>query len=323
MLTGRPETLFPSWGMASFFVPENTVVDHFEKEGIYVDPIIRVERVSFHYGESEERIPVLYDVDFELAQGEAVAIVGHNGSGKSTFAKLLNGLLHPSSGEVWVSGTNTKNAQARERLCSAVGIVFQQPDNQLVETIVEDDIAFGPENIGVPQDEIRRRVDEALEVVGMSAFRDRPPHRLSGGQKQRIAIAGVLAMQPSCIVFDESTSMLDTYGRREVMEVIQQLRNQGVAIVSVTHHMEEVVHFDRVIVFQEGRIVSECTPRQLFTNHEQLAAYHLEPPEMNRIAAGVHRHEELFRSDRLTVAEVVDEFEHVVRWQQRKEVLSS
>lgn len=285
--------------------------------------IIRAERVSFQYGEGEECIPVLYDVDFELAQGEAVAIVGHNGSGKSTFAKLLNGLLLPSSGEVWISGTNTRNAQARESLRSQVGIVFQHPDNQLVETIVEDDIAFGPENIGIPQDEIRRRVDEALSTVGMSAFRDRPPHRLSGGQKQRIAIAGVLAMQPSCIVFDEATSMLDTYGRREVMEVIRHLRNQGVSIVSVTHHMEEVVEFDRVLVFHEGRIVRACTPRQLFTNHKELEAYHLEPPEINRIAADVHEQEVLFRADRLTTAEVVYELEQVLRWRQPKEVLSS
>jgi energy-coupling factor transport system ATP-binding protein len=254
------------------------------------EPLIRVENVSFSYQVNhEQQIPVLHGVSFEVYRGEHLAIIGHNGSGKSTISKHLNGILTPREGDVWVNGINTRDKKRMHEIRSLVGMVFQHPDNQLVATIVEEDVAFGLENIGVPPEEMKQRVDFALESVGMSAFRHRPPHHLSGGQKQRIAIAGVLAMKPQCLVMDEATSMLDSFGRQEILAVVRRLHREGMTIVNVTHHMSEAAAADRVIVMEGGRIALQGTPRDVFAQHERLRELHLDVPDASRIAAWVHR----------------------------------
>jgi len=249
------------------------------------EPLIRVENVSFSYQVNhEQQIPVLHGVSFEVYRGEHLAIIGHNGSGKSTISKHLNGILTPREGDVWVNGINTRDKKRMHEIRSLVGMVFQHPDNQLVATIVEEDVAFGLENIGVPPEEMKQRVDFALESVGMSAFRHRPPHHLSGGQKQRIAIAGVLAMKPQCLVMDEATSMLDSFGRQEILAVVRRLHREGMTIVNVTHHMSEAAAADRVIVMEGGRIALQGTPRDVFAQHERLRELHLDVPDASRIA---------------------------------------
>lgn len=253
------------------------------------NPIIRVEDVSFSYQVNQDRqIPVLQNVSLDVYPGEYLAIIGHNGSGKSTLSKHLNGILTPSTGDVIVNGINTRDRRRIHEVRSMVGMVFQHPDNQIVATIVEDDVAFGLENIGVAPDQMKDRIDAALDAVGMSAFRHRPPHHLSGGQKQRIAIAGILAMQPQCLVLDEATSMLDTYGRQEILAVVRSLHRTGMTIVTVTHHMSEVAQADRVIVMEAGRIVLEGTPREVFAQKERLHELHLDVPDASRISALVH-----------------------------------
>lgn len=253
------------------------------------NPIIRVEDVSFSYQVNQDRqIPVLQHVSMDVYPGEYLAIIGHNGSGKSTLSKHLNGILTPSTGDVIVNGINTRDRRRIHEVRSVVGMVFQHPDNQIVATIVEDDVAFGLENIGVAPDQMKDRIDAALDAVGMSAFRHRPPHHLSGGQKQRIAIAGILAMQPQCLVLDEATSMLDTYGRQEILAVVRSLHRTGMTIVTVTHHMSEVAQADRVIVMEAGRIVLEGTPREVFAQKERLHELHLDVPDASRISALVH-----------------------------------
>ncbi|MCL6516845.1 MAG: energy-coupling factor transporter ATPase [Alicyclobacillus sp.] len=272
------------------------------------DPLIRVQGVSYAYRVREGKsIPVLHGVSFEVHEGEHLAIIGHNGSGKSTLAKHLNGLIVPDAGDVLVDGMNTRDKRSLREIRKRVGMVFQHPDNQMVATIVEDDVAFGLENLGVPEDEMRRRVDEALRAVGMEAHRDRPPHHLSGGQKQRVAIAGILAMRPRCIVLDEATSMLDSYGRQELMEVIGRLHGEGIAIVSITHHMAEVALADRVLVMEAGRIVMEGTPREVFRRRDALVALQLDVPGAARVASLVHEARPDFREDRILASEVVEE----------------
>jgi energy-coupling factor transport system ATP-binding protein len=272
------------------------------------DPIIRVEDISFSYHVSQQqRIPVLHQVSLQVYPGEYLAIIGHNGSGKSTLSKHLNGILIPEQGDVWVGGINTREKARMREIRSRVGMVFQHPDNQIVATIVEEDVAFGLENIGVQRGEMRDRVEEALAAVGMSEFRHRPPHHLSGGQKQRIAIAGILAMKPECIVLDEATSMLDSYGRQEILSVIRQLHQEGMTIVTVTHHMSEVAEADRVIVMEAGRIVLEGTPREVFARQEMLSDLHLDVPDASRIAALVHRHHPAFTPNLIHKEEIVKE----------------
>ena len=227
---------------------------------------------------------VLRGITLDIKKGEYVAILGHNGSGKSTFAKLLNGILEPDSGTLFVAGKDLSSPDLTEddiyELRREVGMVFQNPDNQLVATIVEEDVAFGPENLGVPSAEIRRRVDSALETVGMSEYKRHEPHRLSGGQKQRVAIAGVLAMNPSCMILDESTAMLDPKGRREVMDTVEKLnKEQGMTVIAITHHMNEAARADRVVVIDDGRILLDGTPRQVFGEVEVLAAAGLDVPQ--------------------------------------------
>ncbi|HWO75625.1 MAG TPA: energy-coupling factor transporter ATPase [Bacillus sp. (in: firmicutes)] len=276
--------------------------------------MIRVEHVSFSYKLNEKKsVEVLKDVSFSIEPGEYVAIIGHNGSGKSTLSKHLNGILTPTSGDVWVNGRNTKDSKAIRFIRQDVGMVFQHPDNQIVATIVEEDVAFGLENLGVPRDEMKKRVKSALETVSMYEFRNRPPHHLSGGQKQRVAIAGVLAMQPQCIVFDEATSMLDSYGRQDVLQVMREMNDRGMTIITVTHHMSEAAQADRILVIEDGRIVMDGTPKEIFKHKERLSELHLDVPAVNRIAAEVHRNLDDFSPDIINENEMLQEIERFKR----------
>src|SRR5690606_14096317 len=252
-------------------------------------------------------VQALRGVSLRVEPGEYVAIVGHNGSGKSTLAKHLNALLQPSAGQVWVKEWNTRNPAQWRDIRATVGMVFQTPDNQIVATIVEEDVVFGPENLGIPRAEMIRRVDWALDQVEMSAYRHRAPHLLSGGQKQRICIAGVLAMHPEVLVLDESTAMLDPLGRREVLETGRRLnREQGVTVVAIAHVMREVVEADRVLVMADGQIVLEGTPRQLFRQVDRLRALSLDVPPATELALRLHARYPDFPPDLLTVDEVVE-----------------
>ena len=243
--------------------------------------LLEVKNVSYSYDKTTK---ALKGVNFNVEEGEFIAIVGHNGSGKSTLAKLLNGLLKPTGGEVVVDGFSSTDKDAVFEIRKRVGMVFQNPDNQLIASIVEDDIAFGPENLGVPREEIGERIDFALKAVGMEAFRKTTPTRLSGGQKQRIAIAGVLALKPKILVLDESTAMLDPQGRKEIAEVVKRLREQGVAVIAITHYMEEAAKADKVIVIDRGVIALSGTPKQVFGQKETLTSLGLELPTAGIIA---------------------------------------
>ena len=240
-------------------------------------PIIKTENLHFTYqGEEKE---TLHGVNMEIEEGTFVAVLGHNGSGKSTMAKLFNGILLPGEGRVLVDGIDTTHEDKLLQVRATVGLVFQNPDNQIVANVVEDDVAFAPENLGVEPGEIRRRVDDALKAVGMYEYRMHAPHLLSGGQKQRVAIAGVLAMRPRCIVLDEPTAMLDPVGRREVIATVTKLcREQGITVVLITHHMSECVGADRLVVMSEGRIVADGTPRDVFSQVELLRSEGLSVP---------------------------------------------
>ena len=244
------------------------------------------------YDEDGQRVPVLRGITLDINRGEYVAILGHNGSGKSTFAKLLNGILEPYAGELTVAGIDLSSPDLTDddiySLRREVGMVFQNPDNQLVATIVEEDVAFGPENLGIPSQEIRRRVDGALATVGMSDYARHEPHRLSGGQKQRVAIAGLIAMQPSCMIFDESTAMLDPVGRREVIETFEKLnREQGITVLTITHYMNEAARADRVIVIDDGRILADGTPREIFADPDKLKQAGLDVPQCTSLIHGL------------------------------------
>ncbi len=242
------------------------------------DPIIRVRNVSFRYEDAES--PAVDNVSMEVGRGEFLAVLGRNGSGKSTLAKLFNALLLPSSGSVEVDGLVAHGEDDCLPVRQVCGMVFQNPDNQIVSNVVEEDVAFAPENLGVAPPEIRARVDDALRQVGMYEFREHAPHLLSGGQKQRIAIAGVIAMRPKCIVLDEPTAMLDPQGRREVLSTISALcREHGITVVLITHHMTEAALADRVVVMAEGRIIADGTPREVFSQPERLAAVGLCAPQ--------------------------------------------
>lgn len=239
--------------------------------------IIRTENLHFTYQGDEKE--TLHGVDLEIEEGSFVAVLGHNGSGKSTLAKLFNGILLPTEGRVLVDGIDTTHEDKLLQVRAAVGVVFQNPDNQIVANVVEDDVAFAPENLGVEPAEIRRRVDAALKTVGMYEYRLHAPHLLSGGQKQRVAIAGVLAMQPRCIVLDEPTAMLDPVGRREVITTVTKLcREEGITVVLITHHMSECIGADRLVVMSEGRIVADGTPRDVFSQVELLRSEGLSVP---------------------------------------------
>jgi energy-coupling factor transport system ATP-binding protein len=253
--------------------------------GEVMGEIIRIENLTYSYApnEGEEKREVLHGISLSIEKGSFVAVLGHNGSGKSTLAKHLNAVLLPESGNVYVNGMDTKDEEKLMDIRKTVGMVFQNPDNQIVSNIVEEDVAFAPENMGCPTEEIRRRVDEALKSVGMYKYREHAPHLLSGGQKQRVAIAGVLAMEPECVVFDEATAMLDPGGRAGVIKIIEKLRDRGVTVVLITHHMNEAIGADRVIVMSDGRVVMDGVPRDIFTRVEELRGYGLTVPETTEI----------------------------------------
>ena len=256
------------------------------------EAFIKVEDLSYIYEDGEiGSAPVLKNLSLEIKRGEFVAVLGHNGSGKSTLAKLLNMILIPTGGRIVIDGKEITAEDITENeifaLRKKVGMVFQNPDNQLVATIVEDDVAFGPENLGVPSEEIRKRVDKALADVGMTQYAKHEPHRLSGGQKQRIAIAGVMAMQPECIIFDESTAMLDPLGRKEVMDSIISLnREKGITVIMITHYMEEAARADRIVVLDDGVAILEGTPDEVFEQEGVLKACGLAIPQCTEL---VHR----------------------------------
>lgn len=253
--------------------------------------IIKTSKLIFDYirRDEEENIEevnrAIDDVSIEIKEGEFVAVLGHNGSGKSTFAKQLDAILLPTDGTVWIQGLDTSKEENLWEVRKKTGMVFQNPDNQIIGNIVEEDVGFGPENMGIPTDEIWKRVDESLEAVGMTAYRMKSPNKLSGGQKQRVAIAGVMAMRPQCIVLDEPTAMLDPYGRQEVVKTVHELnRQEGITVVLITHYMEEVIHADRVIVMDDGRVVMDGAPREIFSRVEELKSYRLDVPQVTELA---------------------------------------
>lgn len=248
--------------------------------------IIQVDNVQFDYLSYEgEEVAALNGVTLDIKKGEFVVIIGHNGSGKSTLAKHLNALLKPGKGIVWIKGMDTRDPDMLWEIRQTAGMVFQNPDNQIVATIVEEDVAFGPENLGLPPEEIRKRVNESLRTVGMEKYAGSAPHYLSGGQKQRIAIAGIIAMRPEVIVLDEPTAMLDPSGRREVIETIKHLnRDEGITVVHITHYMEEAVDADKVIVMEQGKIVLQGTPEDVFSQVETLKSIGLDVPQVTELA---------------------------------------
>ncbi len=249
-----------------------------------MDNIIEIKNVTYEYSEDDTAFAAVKNLSLDIKRGSFTVILGHNGSGKSTLAKMLNGLNKPTSGDVWVDGINTKDEKSEIELKRKVGMVFQNPDNQLVASIVEEDVAFGPENLGLEPKLIRERVDEALKAVGMYEFRKSTPHRLSGGQKQRVAIAGIIAMQPECLVLDEPTAMLDPQGRAEIIDTVLKLnRENGITVVLITHYMEEAEQSDRVIVMNDGEIVDDGTPREVFKNVEALKKVGLDVPQTTEL----------------------------------------
>lgn len=271
-----------------------------------MESIIEIKNVTFEYHRDEEAFKALDDVSLDIKKGEFLVVIGHNGSGKSTLAKHLNGILRPTKGDVIISGFNTKEEKNIWDIRQTAGMVFQNPDNQIVATVVEEDVAFGPENLGIEPSEIRKRVDEALKAVGMYEFKDRAPHLLSGGQKQRIGIAGIIAMKPKCIILDEPTAMLDPSGRKEVIDTILRLnKEEGITIVHITHFMEEAVEADRVIVMEKGKMVMEGKPREIFSQVEKLKELGLDVPHMTELTYELIKEGIDLPKDILTLEEMV------------------
>ena len=281
--------------------------------------MIQTEKLVYEYEKRDEEGNVIGtsraidEVDIEAKEGQFIAILGHNGSGKSTLAKHLNAILMPTEGCVWVNGKNTSNPDELWNVRQSAGMVFQNPDNQIIGTVVEEDVGFGPENLGVPTDEIWQRVEESLKAVGMIEYRHHSPNKLSGGQKQRVAIAGVVAMEPKCIVMDEPTAMLDPVGRREVLKTVHKLRKQKkVTVILITHYMEEVVDADKIFVMDHGKVVMEGSPKEIFSKVDELKSYRLDVPQVTILAdelrkrgldipKGILRKEELVEAvERLT-----------------------
>ncbi len=273
------------------------------------DEMIRVEKVTYEYGSygDENHLIAVNDVSMTVKKGEYLVILGHNGSGKSTLAKLMNGLLLPTKGDIFVNGMNTKDEDKIWHIRATAGMVFQNPDNQLVATIVEEDVAFGPENLGLPSDEIRRRVDKALEIVEMSEYQKHAPHLLSGGQKQRVAIAGILAMNPECIILDEPTAMLDPTGRKEIIATLRKLNEkENKTIIHITHHMDEAVEADRIIVMEKGKIVMEGTPKDIFCQVDKVKELGLDVPQVTELAYELNKEGFNIPCHILTIEELVD-----------------
>ena len=253
--------------------------------------MVQTDDLIFEYAKRDEEGNVIGSyraidqVNLEVEEGQFIAVLGHNGSGKSTLAKHLNAILVPTEGTVWVDGTNTSDPNELWNVRQSAGMVFQNPDNQIIGTVVEEDVGFGPENLGVPTDEIWKRVEDSLKAVGMLEYRKNSPNKLSGGQKQRVAIAGVIAMEPQCIVLDEPTAMLDPNGRKEVLRTVHELRKRkNVTVILITHYMEEVVDADWVYVMDSGHVVMRGTPRQIFSQVDELKRYHLDVPQVTMLA---------------------------------------
>ncbi len=265
--------------------------------------IIKLKNVYFKYGEEDSSL-VIDNLSLEINEGEFICVLGKNGSGKSTLAKLLNGLLLPTSGEVEVYGMKTSDKSSLHEIRKSVGMVFQNPDNQMVATIVEDDIAFAPENIGIEREEIGKRIDFALKSTGMEAYRYSTGQKLSGGQKQRVAIAGVLAIKPNVLILDESTSMLDAKGRKEVMDVVRKLNKEGMTVISITHYMEEAVDATRVIVMSKGKIAKDGTPLEVFVDADELKLLGLDLPRATYIAEKLRSYGIPLKSGILTADEL-------------------
>ncbi len=275
--------------------------------------IIRASKLGYDYyrydenGQIQETSRAIDQVDLDVQEGQFVAILGHNGSGKSTLAKHINALLIPTEGTIWVDNRNTASEEELWKIRQKAGMVFQNPDNQIIGTVVEEDVGFGPENMGVPTEEIWKRVEDSLQAVGMTAYRKHSPNKLSGGQKQRVAIAGVMAMRPQCIVLDESTAMLDPNGRREVLEAVRELnREENVTVIWITHYMEEVVFADMVYVMDQGNIVMQGTPRKLFAHVQELKRYGLDVPQVTLLAYELRKSGVTLPEDILTREELVD-----------------
>lgn len=259
--------------------------------------MIKIKNLVYNYirhdeeGNVAEENRALDDIELKIEEGEFVAVLGRNGSGKSTLAKHMNGLLLPSEGTIWIGGMNTTDEDKLWKIRQTTGMVFQNPDNQIIGSIVEEDVGFGPENLGVPTEDIWKRVEKSLNDVGMIAYRNSSPNRLSGGQKQRVAIAGVMAMKPKCIVLDEPTAMLDPNGRSEVIRTVRELnRQEGITVVLITHYMEEAVHADRVVVMKESHVVLEGKPREVFAQVETIKDCGLDVPQVTELAYRLKKH---------------------------------
>ncbi|HBF4490635.1 TPA: energy-coupling factor transporter ATPase [Clostridioides difficile] len=273
-----------------------------------MDNIVKVNNISFEYITDEAKLKAIDNLSLDVKKGEFVAIIGHNGSGKSTLSKNLNAILMPTEGNILIDDMDTKEEERLWDIRQTAGMVFQNPDNQIVATIVEEDVAFGPENLGIEPKEIRRIVEESLKSVGMYDLRDRQPHLLSGGQKQRVAIAGIIAMRPKCIIFDEATAMLDPSGRKEVMKTIKRLnKEENITVIHITHFMEEAVEADRVVVMEKGKKILEGAPREVFSKIKMLKEIGLDVPCMTELSSLLIEEGINISSDILTVDEMVME----------------
>ena len=278
--------------------------------------IIDIKNLVFEYirrdeeGNTEEIERAIDGVELEVKEGDFIAILGHNGSGKSTLAKHLNALLVPTEGTVWVNGFDTRDVSNLLKIRQSAGMVLQNPDNQIIAAVVEEDVGFGPENMGVPTEEILTRVKESLDAVGMSGYAKHSPNKLSGGQKQRVAIAGIMAMKPKCIVLDEPTAMLDPIGRREVLKTIHKLnKNENITIILITHYMDEVINADKVFVMEGGKVVLQGTPREVFAKVDELEGYRLDVPQVTKLAYELNKNGLPISGTVLTV----EEFKEAVR----------
>lgn len=271
-----------------------------------MNDIVKIDNISFEYSQENIQSKALDELNLDIKRGEFVVIIGHNGSGKSTLSKNLNAILKPTKGNIFINDMNTKDDSKLWNIRQSAGMVFQNPDNQIVATVVEEDVAFGPENLGIRPDEIKQRVEESLKSVGMYGFKDKAPHLLSGGQKQRVAIAGIIAMKPECIIFDEPTAMLDPSGRKEVMNTINRLnKEENITIIHITHFMEEAVDADRIVVMEKGKIVLQGKPKEVFIHVDKLKKLGLDVPFMTELTYELRKEGIDMKADILTVDEMV------------------
>ncbi len=282
--------------------------------------MIKVDKLSFEYirrdenGNVESINKAIDEVSLNVKKGDFIAILGANGSGKSTLAKHINAILYPTEGSVWVNGLKTSEEKNLWDIRQSAGMVFQNPDNQIIATVVEEDVGFGPENLGIPTDEIWKRVEKSLEAVGMLEFRHLSPNKLSGGQKQRVAIAGIMAMKPECIVLDEPTAMLDPNGRKEVIATVRELnKTENVTVLLITHHMDEVIYADKVFVMEHGHVVMEGTPREIFSRVEEIKRYRMDVPQVTELAYELSKEGYDIPAGLLTVEELVNAIEALKR----------